>query len=321
GDAARNPAQLLMHRAQILGVDHFVLTTHGAGGAVAGDVNEDCPVATLAGVSAITIDCHSCPYHGLLTLEDLTGAAICAPPVKSGPASPSITVNDFSPTRTNLSRSRACCSTYAGSAHWRCSCCRAATVWRCGAMRARSAFIWPCWLSVERTAGTSAIDSNTKIDARMTRFLMDRGVCSSCEGRRARAAAAGRVPRALTGAVLPARDEAVRRGFFGVPPGRRVVATLRPCSGLVSQEGRDVEAREGAGAGITCSIVQLLLDPQQLVVLGHPLGPSGGTALDLATVGRHGQVGDGRVLGLTRAVAHHAGVPGTVRHVDRIQGL
>jgi hypothetical protein len=86
---------------------------------------------------------------------------------------------------------------------------------------------------VERKAGKRVIARIRKTDARMPMPLMDRGVCSSSDGRRPRAAAAGRVAGTLTEVVPPARDEAVRRELFGVPPGRRVVATvagpLRPC--------------------------------------------------------------------------------------------
>src|SRR5665648_53216 len=226
GDTAGNPAQLLMHRPQIRGVHPS--TTHGVGGA-----EGTRPAAALAGVSAITMDCHTWPYQGMLAAEVLAGATICEPSIKPVATSPSITVNDSSPTRTNLSRSRACCSTYAGSVHLRCSSCRAATVSRCWAIRSRNPLICPCWLSVERNAGISVIASITKIDARMTMPLMDRGVRCCSAGRRPRAAAAGRVAGLLADVELPARDEAVRRGVFGVPPGRRVVATvaapIRPC--------------------------------------------------------------------------------------------
>jgi ribosomal protein S18 acetylase RimI-like enzyme len=53
---------------------------------------------------------------------------------------------------------------------------------------------------------------------------------------------------------------------------------------------------------------QLLLDAQQLVVLGDPVRAGRGAGLDLAAVGGHGEVGDGGVLGLARAVRHDRGV-------------
>src|ERR1035437_3555887 len=72
----------------------------------------------------------------------------------------------------------------------------------------------------------SVIARIRKTDARIAMPLMDRGVRSSWEGLRPRAAAGGRVAGTLGDEELPARDEAVRRGVFGVPPGRRVVATV-----------------------------------------------------------------------------------------------
>ena len=45
-----------------------------------------------------------------------------------------------------------------------------------------------------------------------------------------------------------------------------------------------------------------LFDPEQLVVLGDPVRSSGCASLDLAAVGGHREIGDGRVLGLARAV-------------------
>src|SRR6478735_5387023 len=81
------------------------------------------------------------------------------------------------------------------------------------------------------------------------------------------------------------------------------------------------EAREGAGAGVDRGVVELLLDAQQLVVLGDPLGPRRGAGLDLAAVGRDGEVGDRGVLGLAGAVAHHAPVPRALGHLDGVERL
>ena len=47
---------------------------------------------------------------------------------------------------------------------------------------------------------------------------------------------------------------------------------------------------------------ELLLDADELVVLGHTVGTRERTRLDLAAVGSHGDVGDGGVLRLARAV-------------------
>ena len=91
----------------------------------------------------------------------------------------------------------------------------------------------------------------------------------------------------------------------GSPIGRRGGSLLlRPDRGAV----------DGLGA-------QLLLDPQELVVLGDPVGPAGRPGLDLAGVGGHGDVGDGGVLGLARAVADDRAVLVALGHLDRVEGL
>src|SRR5690349_11008292 len=50
---------------------------------------------------------------------------------------------------------------------------------------------------------------------------------------------------------------------------------------------------------------QLAFDAQQLVVLGDAVRTRHGTRLDLAGRGRDRDVGDGRVLGLARAMRYH----------------
>ena len=72
---------------------------------------------------------------------------------------------------------------------------------------------------------------------------------------------------------------------------------------------------------INREIAQLFQDTEELVVLGHAVGAAQRTGLDLAAVGGHGDVGDGGVLGLARAVAGDGGVAVTVGHVDGVQGL
>src|SRR5450432_4604552 len=56
----------------------------------------------------------------------------------------------------------------------------------------------------------------------------------------------------------------------------------------------DGEPRESGGAGVARGIRELLLDPQELVVLGDPLAPRRRAGLDLAGVGGDGEVGDER---------------------------
>src|SRR5690348_13360212 len=51
-------------------------------------------------------------------------------------------------------------------------------------------------------------------------------------------------------------------------------------------------------AGVARRVAQLLLDPQQAVVLLDAVHARGGAGLDLPGVGGHGEVGHGRVAGL-----------------------
>src|SRR5512146_344622 len=55
-------------------------------------------------------------------------------------------------------------------------------------------------------------------------------------------------------------------------------------------------------------VAQLLLDPDELVVLRDTVGPAGRTGLDLSGIGGHRDIRDCRVLGLARAVADDRGV-------------
>ena len=73
--------------------------------------------------------------------------------------------------------------------------------------------------------------------------------------------------------------------------------------------------------GIMRDLAQLLLDAEQLVVLGEPVGAGEAAGLDLPAIGGDGEVGDGRVLGLARAVRHDRGVAGAVRDRDRLERL
>ena len=113
----------------------------------------------------------------------------------------------------------------------------------------------------------------------------------------------------------PAGPLAARRSR--TPTGRGEVDRLPVGAAVVEAFDLGVEpsAHAGAASGTTGPhhpeggrLAELLLDAQQLVVLGDPVGPGRGAGLDLAAVGGHGQVGDGGVLGLPRAVRHHAGV-------------
>ena len=113
---------------------------------------------------------------------------------------------------------------------------------------------------------------------------------------------------ASTGAGRTGRSGPVRRPG----PGRRPGPEDRAPEGAAGRErrrvtGSDLVAREGPGAGVPRRVAQLLLDPEQLVELGDPVGPGRSAGLDLAAVHRDREVGDGRVLGLARAVAVNCG--------------
>src|SRR4051812_18177345 len=59
---------------------------------------------------------------------------------------------------------------------------------------------------------------------------------------------------------------------------------------------------EGRAARIAHGVAQVFLDPQQLVVLRHAIGAGQRAGLDLQRVRPDGQVGDGGVLRLSRAM-------------------
>jgi hypothetical protein len=76
---------------------------------------------------------------------------------------------------------------------------------------------------------------------------------------------------------------------------------------------------EGGAAGIAGLAAQLLLDAQQLVVLGHAVAAAQRAGLDLGRGGRHREVGDGGVLGFAGAVRDDRRVAGRIGHRDRRQ--
>src|SRR3954451_22812827 len=136
--------------------------------------------------------------------------------------------------------------------------------------------------------------------------------------RRGPGPAPGRAPGPEPGRGIAVRRTAPRgpgvrlRGSEPRPEGRPL--------GIGSSALPAVAGERGA-AGVPGGVVELLLDAQQLVVLRDPLGAGGGTGLDLAAVRGDGEVGDGGVLGLAGAVAHHAAEAGAVREVDGVEGL
>ena len=74
-------------------------------------------------------------------------------------------------------------------------------------------------------------------------------------------------------------------------------------------------------AGIFRLLAELLLDAQELVVLGGTVGSRQGAGFDLAAIGGDREIGDGGVLGLAGTVRHHRGVAGLVGHFHGGQRL
>ena len=74
-------------------------------------------------------------------------------------------------------------------------------------------------------------------------------------------------------------------------------------------------------AGIGRVVAELLLDPQELVVLRDAVAARRRAGLDLADVRRDREVGDRRVLGLAGAVRHDDAVAVRARELDRVERL
>ena len=73
-------------------------------------------------------------------------------------------------------------------------------------------------------------------------------------------------------------------------------------------------------AGVASGGAELLLDPDQLVVLGDPLGSRRDTGLVLPDARRDDEVGDERVLGLTRPVGDDRPVACVASDLDQGNG-
>src|SRR5687767_677785 len=85
--------------------------------------------------------------------------------------------------------------------------------------------------------------------------------------------------------------------------------------------GISIQLLERLPSRVSAARAELLFDAEELVVLRHPIAAACRSGLDLAGRGRDREVGDGRILGLARAVRNDAGVAGFRRHRDRIEGL
>src|SRR5690606_27018392 len=146
------------------------------------------------------------------------------------------------------------------------------------------------------------------------------GPAGGAPRRRPAAGGAPRGPRPRPGAWAAGARPRARRGCgggapgrapsccCGAPPGpRQPPVVRRPAPGdrsprVASSAGQRTTTPEGR------LLVELVLDPQELVVLGDAVAAGGRTGLDLPAVGGDGEVGDGRVLRLAGAVRHDAGV-------------
>src|SRR5215510_3819686 len=74
---------------------------------------------------------------------------------------------------------------------------------------------------------------------------------------------------------------------------------------------------ERCAAGILRLVAELLLDAQELVVLGGAVGAGERAGLDLPAIGGDRQVGNGRILGLAGAMRHHRREARLMGHLDR----
>src|SRR5438067_849261 len=68
-------------------------------------------------------------------------------------------------------------------------------------------------------------------------------------------------------------------------------------------------------------VTKFFFDPQQLIVFGHAIAPAWCTRFDLAGVCSYRDIGNGRVLSFTRAMADHGRVIIFLCNVDRCERL
>src|SRR5260221_8810903 len=69
-------------------------------------------------------------------------------------------------------------------------------------------------------------------------------------------------------------------------------------------------------AKVLGGVPQLFLDAQELVVLGDTVRAGSGTGFNLPSVSGHGDIGDGRVLGLARTMGNNGRVTCLLGHLD-----
>ena len=94
------------------------------------------------------------------------------------------------------------------------------------------------------------------------------------------------------------------------------------CAGRACVKRRRLGARGNASQpGYTAVFAELVLDPQQLVVLRGAVGARRGAGLDLTAARGDRDVGDRRVLGLSRPVRDDRRVAAALRELDRVERL
>src|ERR1700749_4417897 len=75
---------------------------------------------------------------------------------------------------------------------------------------------------------------------------------------------------------------------------------------------------QDAAPRIDSLVAQQLLDAQELVVFGEPIGTRERAGLDLPAIRRHREIGDGGIFRPTVPVRHHRAIGIAVRGVDRV---
>src|SRR6185437_13703652 len=199
------------------------------------------------------------------------------------------------------------------------SCCRSSASWA-----ELDANCWCWWYRAE--AGNQAATMTTDTTAApmtSSRFRRALAACrravrlggaTGAEERPERPGPAERAEPPADEPDLP-DEEGAAGAVLALPTGSTTTGSTTTAATTTAPTGQGVGTAEGGGAA------QVLFDPEELVVLGHPVRPAGSTGLDLPGVGGHGQVGDGGVLGLAGPVGDHRPVGRTGGQLDGVEGL
>jgi hypothetical protein len=98
----------------------------------------------------------------------------------------------------------------------------------------------------------------------------------------------GELGHPILAPVTSVSDAAYARGSWLIPP----------IPNGSTQSSRSRQTRESVLTWKDSASSELLLDPEELIVLGHALGPAKGAGLDLPGCCGYREVGDRRILGL-----------------------